>query len=62
MPILIEPAIQIPMGVMSTSDIHCVSMAEDLLRYILMVIVVVVSVFLILIALHRVGSIQYESD
>jgi hypothetical protein len=41
-PILIEPPIQVPMGVISITDIHCVSMAEDLLKYILIAIVVVV--------------------
>jgi fumarate reductase subunit D len=60
-PILIEPPIQIPMGVISTSEIECVSMAEGLLKYTLIGILVVVIILVIFMGLHRCEYINMRA-
>jgi hypothetical protein len=57
-PIVIEPPILMPLGAMLTSEIKCVSMAEDMLRYIVIALGVVVAGGGVLVLLHRIGYIN----
>jgi hypothetical protein len=60
-PFLVEPPIQIPMGVMSVAGIQCVSMAEDVLRYTAIVLCVGAVGVAVLCALHWSGYINLRA-
>jgi hypothetical protein len=60
-PIVIEPPVQIPIGAMLASDITCVSMAEDVLKYIGIGIGVFGVAFVVLVVLHRMEYINVRA-
>jgi hypothetical protein len=60
-PIVIEPPILLPLGLMSTSEIKCVSMAEDMLKYIGVGIAVFAVALVLLVVLHRIGYINVRA-
>jgi hypothetical protein len=61
MPFLIEPPIQIPMGVISVAGIQCVSMAEDVLKYTVIGLCVGALGVAVLCAMHWSGYINLRA-
>jgi hypothetical protein len=60
LPIVIRPPIQMPMGVIEISDIACVSMAEDVLSWVVTGIAVVTLISVLLCILHCSGVIDLK--
>jgi hypothetical protein len=61
LPILIEPPIQMPMGVFSIDGIHCVSMADDVLQFVVVVGGVAIVCVIILCAMQLLGYINLRA-
>jgi hypothetical protein len=60
-PVVIEPPVQVPLGAMVTSEIKCVSMAEDMLRYVGIGAAIFVAALGALVVLHRIGFINVRT-
>jgi hypothetical protein len=60
-PVLIEPPMQMPLGGLSVSDLHCSSMAEKVLRIVLAAGVAFICAVGLLVVLHRIKCIDMRA-